>query len=342
MTNTSFINDILHMPKICCIVGKIKLLTVERRKCMDRSRFARYAWGLLIYNLFVVLWGAYVRASVSGDGCGKHWPFCDGQIIPKVHRTATAIELTHRISSGLVLPLVLVLLVWAFIAYQKGHPARLGASFALLLTCTEGLLGAGLVLRGLVAHNDSVTRAYWMAAHLINTFLLLASITLTAWWGAGGGSLRLRGQGAVGYALAGSVLALIMLGISGSVTALVDTLYPADSLMQALHQDLFPGVHTLIRLRMYHPVIAISVGLFTVLMAHFVARRRPTENTKRFTAIVSAIFLVDLAAGFLNVLLNAPIWMQLLHLLLADLLWVALLLLAANALAKRVYPIEDF
>lgn len=311
-------------------------------RLMNRSRFARYAWGLLIYNLFVVMWGAYVRASVSGDGCGKHWPFCDGKIIPQVHRTATAIEFAHRLSSGLVLPLALALLIWAFIAFQKGHPARLGATIALLLVCTEGLLGAGLVLMGLVAHNDSVTRAYWMSAHLINTFLLLASITLTAWWGGGGGSLRLRGQGAVGAALGVSLVALLVLGISGSITALVDTLYPADNLMQALHQDLFPGVHVLIRLRIYHPVIAIGVGLLTVVLGNFVARRRPSEPTKRFAAILTTLFLVDLAAGFFNVLLNAPIWMQLLHLLLADLLWIALLLLTASALAKRVYPIEDY
>jgi protoheme IX farnesyltransferase len=308
---------------------------------MDRSRFVRYAWGLLIYNLFVVMWGAYVRASVSGDGCGKHWPFCEVQMIPTVHRTATLIEFLHRLSSGLILPLALVLLVWAYRAYQPGHPARRGAVFTLFFVCTEGLLGAGLVLFGLVAHNDSVIRAFVMSAHLTNTFLLLASIALTAWWGAGGGSLRLRGQGAVGIGLAAALLAALVLGISGSVTALVDTLYPADNLIKALQQDIYPGVHTLIRLRLYHPIIAISVGIYSVLIARFALRLRPSEYTARFAGAVSALFLIEIAAGCLNLLLLAPIWMQLLHLLLADALWISLILLTAAALAKRVYPIED-
>jgi heme A synthase len=309
---------------------------------MDRSRFARYAWGLLVYNLLVVLWGAYVRASVSGDGCGKHWPFCDGQLIPKVQRAATAIEFAHRLSSGLVLPLIFVLVIWAFVAYQKGHPARFGAALSLFFVFTEALLGAGLVLFGLVAHNDSVTRAAVMSAHLINTFMLLASLILTAWWGAGGGSLRLKGQGRVGVMIAVGLIGALILGVSGSVTALVDTLYPADNLMKALHQDMFPGVHVLIRLRLWHPVIAILLGIYCAVMAAYVSRQRRSDQTELFARLIGLLFCVQIAAGFLNLLLLTPIWMQLLHLLLADLLWVSLILLAANALAKRIFPVEDY
>jgi heme A synthase len=309
---------------------------------MDRTRFARYAWGVLLYNLLVVLWGAYVRASVSGDGCGKHWPFCDGQLIPKVHRTATAIEFAHRISSGLVVPLIVGLVVWAFVAYQKGHPARFGAMLSRFFVFTEALLGAALVLFGWVAHNDSVTRAWAMSAHLINTFLLLASLALTAWWGTGGGALRLRGQGRVGLLLAIALIGALVLGVSGSVAALVDTLYPADNLIKALHQDLFPGVHALIRLRMWHPVIAVTLGLYCVFMARYVSRQRRSDETELFSRLVGLLFAVQIAAGFLNLLMLAPIWMQLLHLLLADLLWVTLILLTANALAKRIFPVEDY
>jgi heme A synthase len=309
---------------------------------MDRSRFTLFAWGVLGYNLLVVLWGAVVRATVSGDGCGKHWPFCDGQVVPTFHRTQTVIEFGHRFSTGLVLVLLLPLVFYAFRLFPDRHPVRLGAKLALLFTMTEALLGAGLVLFGLVAHNDSVNRAIVMGLHLVNTLALLGALTLTAWWSAGGPAIMLRGQGAVGMMLGVALLGALVLALSGSVTALVDTLYPAQSLEAALHQDLYPGVHVLIRLRLLHPIIAIIVCLYTVTVAGAVNRLRPSPDMARFAGTVVLLFGIEIAAGFMNLLLLAPVWMQVVHLLLADLLWINLLLLAASALAKRYSFSEKF
>src|SRR5579859_4927041 len=202
---------------------------------MRRIRFPLFAWGVLIYNVMVVLWGAVVRASVSGDGCGKHWPFCDGQLVPTIHRTATIIEFGHRLSTGLTLILLIPLVVWAFRLYPARHPARLGVKLSVFFIFTETLLGAGLVLFGLVAHNDSVNRAIVMSAHLVNTLLLLGALTLTAWWSGGGPVVTLRGQGTVGILLAVGLAGTLVLAVSGAVTALVDTLYPAKTLLAALH-----------------------------------------------------------------------------------------------------------
>ncbi len=301
---------------------------------MRRTRFTQYAWGVLVYNLFVVLWGAVVRASGSGDGCGKHWPLCGGNLIPVFQRVATLIEYSHRLSSGMVVPLVLILFIWGYRAYPKGHPVRLGALLALLFTFSEAALGAGLVLFGLVGKNDSLIRAFVMSSHLINTFLLLMSISLTAWWSAGGRPISFRGQGNIALLLGVGLCTALFLAVSGSVTALVDTLYPSTNLWAALKQDLSPATHYLIRLRLLHPIIAISVGIFTALMASYVARTRPSPETKRFARNVIAIFWIDVAAGFLNVWMLAPMGMQLLHLLLADLLWINLVLLTAAALPK--------
>src|SRR6266545_7603351 len=113
---------------------------------MKLNRFATYAWAALGYNLFVIVWGAYVRASVSGDGCGSHWPLCNGEIIPSVGQTKTLIELTHRLSSGLALLMVVGLVAWAWRAYPKKHMVRQAAMFSLLFILTEALVGAGLVL----------------------------------------------------------------------------------------------------------------------------------------------------------------------------------------------------
>src|SRR3990172_3015404 len=144
-------------------------------------KLAKYAWGVLAYNVAVILWGAYVRATGSGAGCGQHWPLCNGAVIPRSPEIETLVEFSHRMSSGAALLLVAGLVVWAFRAYQTGHAVRRGAAFSGGLIVVEALLGAGLVLLELVDQNASVDRAIAVSLHLVNTFLLLAALTLTAW-----------------------------------------------------------------------------------------------------------------------------------------------------------------
>ncbi|HRO25313.1 MAG TPA: COX15/CtaA family protein, partial [Promineifilum sp.] len=166
----------------------------------SQANFARYAWFVLTFLILVILWGAFVRATGSGAGCGSHWPLCNGVVVPREPRIETLIELTHRVTSALSGVLVLAMLFWAFRLFPKGHIVRKAAAWSTVFIITEGLVGAGLVLFEWVAHNQSVRRAISMAVHLVNTFLLLAAVALTAWW-AGAGSdyrLRLRGHGRVG------------------------------------------------------------------------------------------------------------------------------------------------
>ena len=169
--------------------------------------FARYAWGVLAFNVAVVLWGAYVRATGSGAGCGNHWPLCNGEVTPHAPAVATIIEFTHRATSAIDLALVVVLLAWAFRAFPRRHPVRLGATLSMLFLLTEALIGAALVLLGHVEKNASVTRAYSLSTHLINTLTLLACLTLTAWWASGRPALYARGRPVW--------LALVSLGVVG-------------------------------------------------------------------------------------------------------------------------------
>lgn len=305
---------------------------------MNQKRFATYAWIVLGYMLLVIMFGAFVRATGAGAGCGSHWPLCNGDIIPRPERIETAIEFTHRITSAISGILVLIMLFWGFRAFPKGHPVRLGAVLSTFFVITEGLVGAGLVLFELVAHNASVARTVSIAAHLINTFLLLASLTLTGWWGRGGGRLRLRDQGTVGWLLALSFVAMLILGATGAITALGDTLFPAGSLAEGLSQDFDANAHFLVRLRVWHPVVAVATGIFLWYASSVIARRRASDNTRRFANLIKGLFVIQLLAGFINVLLLAPVWMQLLHLLLADLVWIALVLLAAAALDRALAP----
>ncbi|HZG65702.1 MAG TPA: COX15/CtaA family protein [Herpetosiphonaceae bacterium] len=302
---------------------------------MKSSRFARYAWTVLAVNIGIILWGAYVRASGSGAGCGSHWPLCNGQVIPRAPAIETVVELSHRLTSGIGLLMVVGLFVWARRGYERGHRVRTGAALTLFFMVTEALVGAGLVLFSLVADNASIARALFMSVHLANTFLLLGALTLTAWWSSGGSPIYLRGQGTVLWLLLLACLATILLGVSGAVTALGDTLFPSRSLADGLKEDFSSTAHFLIRLRIFHPAIAIGVGLFLLVVGGVTRTVRRSPATERFARLLFGLFLLQLAVGALNVVLLAPILMQIIHLLLADAVWITLVLLTVAALAVR-------
>jgi heme A synthase len=302
------------------------------------ARFHRFAWLVLGYNLLVILWGAFVRATGSGAGCGNHWPLCNGEVLPRTETAETLIELTHRLTSGVDGLLVLALLVWAIRAFPRRHPVRFAAVGAFVFLVSEALLGAGLVRFELVADDASTARALVMAAHLVNTFLLLAWLAATAAWSARPPDDR-RGALAAGrtgdpapWVLAALLAAMLVLGVSGAVTALGDTLFPSGSFREGLAQDASPTAHALIRLRIWHPVLAVAVGLAVVYAAGWLRRKRPSPEVRRWAAALVALFVLQLVLGVVNVLLAAPVWMQLVHLLVADLVWIALVLLALAAL----------
>jgi protoheme IX farnesyltransferase len=303
--------------------------------------FAKYAWAVLAYNVGVILWGAYVRATGSGAGCGGHWPLCNGQVIPLSPQAATLIEFSHRVSSGITLLAVLGLAVWAFRTYPKGHPVRLGAGLAAFFTLTEALVGAGLVLFQLVAQNASALRAASVAVHLANTFLLLASLTLTALWASGGRPLRLQGQGWAAWWLGLGLVGVLLLGVSGAVSALGDTLFPSSSLVEGLQQDFSPTAQFMIRLRVFHPLIAVSVGILVIFVAYSLSSSGPDERARRSMAkALAGLVAVQWLAGITNVALLAPVWMQLFHLFLADLVWIMLVLLTATVLAQTTPQLQ--
>lgn len=299
------------------------------------DRFARYAWITLAYNIAVILWGAMVRATGSGAGCGSHWPLCNGEVLPRAPRIETIIELSHRLTSGIALLLVVGLVVWAFRSRPRGHAARKAAMFSLFFMLTEAAVGAGLVLFELVADNQSMARALFVATHLANTFLLLAAMTLTAHFAGGGAPFRVRGRGLLGGGLVLGAAALLFSGVSGAIAALGDTLFPASSLAHALEQDLSPTAHFLIRLRLFHPGIAIVAAVLTFYLALKVLNSQLGPAADRFAWWTGGLVIVQILAGAVNVVLLAPVWLQVVHLLLADLLWISFLQLGATALAVK-------
>ena len=298
------------------------------------KRLAAFAWLTLAYNLGVILWGAYVRASGSGAGCGEHWPLCNGVAIPRDPSTATLIEFSHRLTSGLALIAVVALLIWVWRACAPGHPARRGAAWTVFFMLTEAGVGAGLVLFQLVADNATMARAMFMAVHLLNTFVLLSALTLTAWWLSGRARLDLPAHRGTALVFGGVAVGMLVVGASGAVAALGDTLFPHNSLSEALRADLSSTSHLLIRLRFLHPVFAILVGA-TLMMGASALAVRSGKSGWRLAVSVVVLAGLQMALGFLNVFLLAPIWMQMIHLLVADLLWVTFVLLGASTLSER-------
>jgi len=289
----------------------------------------RFAWAVLAYFIAVILWGGLVRASGSGAGCGDHWPLCNGTVMQHSPRLDTMIEFTHRITSAISFFSAVGLLVWTFIGTTRGHMAR-GASIAVVaFTLLEGIIGALLVKLGLTGQSQSPLRAPYLALHLTNTLLLLAAITLTAHllsrsYGFTRDTIRIVAP--IG-ALAG-VFVVMMVGVTGSLAALGDTLYPATSLGAALASDFSAGSGWLVRWRWTHPTIAFFASIFLIWLLVRASRKTANWDNRGLSALV--LLLLAAQYGVMDVVLLAPTWLQIAHLLGADLLWAALVVLTAR------------
>lgn len=301
------------------------------------TRFARYAWFVLAYNIVVIIWGVFLRASKSGDGCGQHWLTCHGEVIPSAPELKTVIEFSHRLTSGLAFFAVLILVIWAFRKFEKGSPVRKSALISFVFIITEALVGAGLVLTGNTAETLTNARPFWMAGHLINTFILLAFLSLTAYFASGGKSFNFKAQPKILWFLILAVLGILFVGLSGSIAALSSMLFPSETLMEGIAQDFSATSNILVRLRVSHPILSIGVGVYLIFLAGWL-KNKFTENASvsRWSNVLSALILLQFASGAITLLTLAPIVMQIVHLFLADAVWIAFILMSANVLAEDV------
>lgn len=240
-------------------------------------------------------------------------------------------EFTHRAASGIGLLLVLALVVWVFRRTNKGQAARTGAALSLVAILGEALIGAMIVLSEWVADDSSIARAVAVPLHLANTFLLLAALALTAFWLSGGGRLDWKARPSVTRAVVIGAVALILIAASGAVTALADTLFPGEGLAA----DFSSGAHFLTRLRVIHPILAVV----TASLGWWASSQGQLARTRSARALPVLVGLM-LITGALSVLIGVPVWMQLVHLALADTLWIAFVLTSANALQVDTAPLN--
>ena len=291
----------------------------------------RFAWAVLVYFIAVILWGGVVRATGSGAGCGNRWPLCNGTVLQHSAQIDTMIEFAHRITSGLSFFSVVALLWWSFAGTVRGHLARPAAVAAVVFTLVEAALGAFLVKLGLTAQSQSPLRAPYLALHLANTLLLLAALALTAHLlGRREGYLRGRIRVVAPLRAFAAVAVVLLVGVTGSLAALGDTLFPAASLASALSRDFSSSSGWLLRWRWTHPTVAFAACLFLIWLLVGAAQRRSHWDNRSLSALVLILLACQYALGVLDVLLLAPVWLQILHLAGADVLWSALVVLAAR------------
>jgi heme A synthase len=223
------------------------------------------------------------------------------------------------------------MMILAFRYYPKGNLVRKGAVLSMIFIITEALVGAGLVLFEWVADDASSGRVISIAVHLINTFILLAFLALTAWWASTESKMYFAGRKFLTSGFVLGFLGVILIGVTGAITALGDTLFPSNSIFEGIQADFSNPAHFLIRLRIWHPIIAVVVGFYLMFLGVLISLFYESETIKRLAWILFCGVILQLVAGLINVLLLAPIWMQILHLFLADFVWISFVLLfAAN------------
>jgi heme a synthase len=299
----------------------------------------RFAWLTLAYNIAVILWGAYVRATGSGAGCGNRWPLCNGTVLPRTPQAQTIIEFTHRLTSALAVVMVSSLLLWCWRKTAKGDWARYSSLAAILLLFNEALLGALLVLFEHVGQDRSPGRVFFLCMHFGNTLLLLAALALTAQsLSKGYRRFSVVTKRVEIVAVAFGLLATMSIGITGSLAALGDTLFPATSLRTSLMEDFSSG-NILLRLRFLHPVAA-GIAATYVLWLILRTVKRPGRLWNQ-EVMLAGVLIGQISLGILNVILLAPVWLQIVHLLVAELFWVLVVLASANLFFATVDRTSD-
>ena len=285
------------------------------------ANLVRYAWFVVLFNVGVIVFGAFVRATGSGAGCGPSWPTCQPAVSPEAE-AERAIELTHRRTAGVALALVVILAIVVWRRTSKGHPARTGALLSVVAIVGEALIGAMIVLAEWVAEDASSARVVAVPLHLVNTLFLLAVLSLTIFWLSGGRRLELRSNPRITRAVILGGAALVLIAATGAVTALADTLFP-----KMADVDQTAGEHFLTELRIVHPILAVVAAA----VGWWAASR--SEQGRGWAARALPVLVgLMLLTGVVNVSLGVPVWMQLVHLALADALWVAYVLASAGAL----------
>lgn len=284
--------------------------------------YRRYCNFLIAYTIVIIAWGAWVRISGSGAGCGEHWPLCNGKAIPIGESSKTWVEVSHRYSTAIFGVLAVLLCGFSYRVQSNKNFHRLGAWGVLLFTIFEALIGRLLVVEGLVDQDLSLARAVLMPLHLVNTSLLLFAEVLSV------ESLRLPAaltptEKSTRLLLTGSlVIILFTLLTTGAIAALATHIAPSPTFMQGIQADLSPSSHIAVRLRPLHLV----AGFASFIIVIFALSYRPKPLRIFFACPSSQSFtywlMIMALLGTATLALHSPVYLKMAHLVAATILVV--------------------
>ena len=290
--------------------------------------FRAFAWAVLVFTVGVIVSGDVVQATESGAGCGENWPRCDGSLIPSIGDANTAVEFTHRMATTVLSLGFVVLLVGAWKLYGRAHRVWTATLVASGFLVFEILLGAALVLFGWVDDDASWGRVIADGLHVINTFLLVGALALVAWFASGGSALRVDASRRPATLLIAAAATMLLITITGTINSLADTL----ALSGEVDIDDTPIAAILVSVRGIHPALAIAggIGIFYLMVQLSDAA---AGRGARLLIGVQAVIALQFLVGVLNIALLTPLETQIIHLVLADTIWVLIVLLAARILS---------
>ena len=304
------------------------------------SRISILSWTTLWLTVAVVIGGALVRATDSGAGCGESWPICGGQIIPEIGNYHTAIEISHRLMTGLLGMVLVTLFLLVRRQYDKTHRLRRAVFAAGVLLIIESLLGASLVIFGWVEFDASIARLIVVPIHLVNTFLLVAAMVLVAFFAGGGRGFRVDLSKTLDKVIAACLGIVLVIGATGALNALADTLIKSDALRPAAGDEVQVTEAVLRQIRTIHPFVAIIGGLALYMLVRFLTAGAG-KRVRLLGVGVQGIIWVQFIVGLLNIALNVPLEIQLIHLFVADVLWILVVLISFHLLADRNTAMTD-
>ena len=289
---------------------------------------------MLWLTVAVVIGGALVRATDSGAGCGESWPICGGRLIPDIGTHHTAIEISHRLMTGLLGIVLVTLFLTVRRRFARTHRLRRAVSAAGILLIVESLLGASLVLFGWVEYDASIARLIVVPIHLVNTFLLVGSMTLVVYIAGGGRPFRVNLGSIRNKLIATSLVVILVIGATGALNALADTLILSGHLRESSPGEVLVSEPVLRQVRTIHPFTAIIGGLILFMLARYL-----TANAERRVRLlgsaVQGIIWLQFILGLLNVALEVPLEIQLVHLFVADVLWIAFVMISFFLLGEQ-------
>ena len=267
----------------------------------------------LTTSILSILAGAIVRATGSGDGCGASWPTCNGRVIPSLETSSEIIEFSHRSISGVLLIITLLL----FVKSKDPDTPLLHKKIINYLTffvLLEAAIGAVIVIYEWVGLNSSLPRIIAVPLHLVNTFALLGFYTLIFYL------LRESENKLSNFFDKRIKIAFVLFfltGATGSITALADVLFPSASFVEGFIEDFDSTSEVLTRLRILHPFVSTILSIFL-----FSESNRFKKEFAIDTSTIKVLVIVGVILGVLNVVSNIILPLSILHLLLADLLWI--------------------